>query len=246
MEPQLIVLGTAVFGAAALQAATGIGFGVIAGPVLLVALNDGAAIQISIMLNLVIALALAPSLWPKSDRQLLTRLLIGVLIGSPVGLLLYFSMDVVLLKSFAGLVVVFTLVLVLRGDRGPAPVQPNAGGGLEQASVGVMAGLMGSSLGMPGPVPAAWMLAKGFTKDTIRSTVLVMFVVAYGIALVLQLGLAEIGADTLRLTAMLVPATIGGIVVGRSLASRISESVFRWVLTTILALTAISLLSTLH
>ncbi len=62
MDQDFLVLNVAVFGASALQSATGIGFGVIAGPVLLVALNDGSAIQISIVLNLLIAAFLAPSL----------------------------------------------------------------------------------------------------------------------------------------------------------------------------------------
>ena len=63
MDQAFLILNLAVFGAAALQSATGIGFGVIAGPVLLIALNDGAAIQISILLNLLIAVILTPSLW---------------------------------------------------------------------------------------------------------------------------------------------------------------------------------------
>ena len=52
MELEIVVLMVAVFGASALQSATGIGFGVIAGPILLILLNDGSAIQISIVLNL--------------------------------------------------------------------------------------------------------------------------------------------------------------------------------------------------
>ena len=117
MEQEILVLGIAIFGASALQSATGIGFGVIAGPVLLIVLNDGSAIQISVLLNLLIATLLAPSLRQKSDRRLLKSLLIGLVIGSPLGLLIYLQMDIALLKSFAGFVVLFTLFLVLRGDR---------------------------------------------------------------------------------------------------------------------------------
>ncbi len=65
MEQEILVLGIAVFGASALQSATGIGFGIIAGPALLIVLNDGSAIQVSVMLNLLIALLLAPTLWQK-------------------------------------------------------------------------------------------------------------------------------------------------------------------------------------
>ena len=55
MATELLVLQVAVFGAALFQAATGTGFGVIAGPVILMALNDGSAIQVSIVLRLLIA-----------------------------------------------------------------------------------------------------------------------------------------------------------------------------------------------
>lgn len=245
MEQQILVLAIAIFGASVLQAATGIGFGVIAGPVLLIVLNDGAAIQISVVLNLLIALVLAPSLRQKSDRRLLKSLVIGLAIGSPLGLLIYLHMDIALLKSFAGLVVLFTLFLVLRGARASSSLQGNAAGSVEQVSVGVIAGIMGSSLAMPGPVPAAWMSARGLDKDTIRATILVMFVFAYTVALLLQFSLTEFSTDSMRLTAMLVPSTIAGILGGQFLSSRISEPTFRWLLAVILAFTAILLFATL-
>ena len=72
-----------------------------------------------------------------------------------------------------------------------------------------------------------------------------MFVFAYVVALALQFGLAGIGADTMRLSAMLAPSTIVGILVGRSLANRLTEQTFRYLLVIILASTAVILFSTL-
>ncbi len=244
MDLEFFALNIAVFGAAALQSATGIGFGVIAGPVLLIALNDGSAIQISIVLNLLIAMILTPSLWQQADRPLLAKLLIGLVIGSPLGLLVFVSLDIVFLKAFAGLAVVFTLFLTLRGNRAPSRLLQPAPGKVEQISIGVMAGIMGASLAMPGPIPAAWMSTRGFNKQTIRATILLMFVFAYTVALVLQFGLAGIGADTMTLSAMLAPSTVVGILVGRSLSSRLTEQTFRWLLVIILASTAMILFST--
>ena len=226
----------------ALQSSTGIGFGVIAGPVLLIVLNDGSAIQISVLLNLLIALSLAPSLRQKADLRLLKNLLIGLAIASPLGLLIYLRMDIGLLKSFAAVVVLFTLFLLAFGQRVSSILQSNAAGRFEQVSIGFIAGIMGGSLAMPGPVAAAWMSARGFGKDSIRATILVMFVVAYTIALLLQFLLAGISTDTLILTAMLIPPTLAGIVLGQILSSRISEVSFRWVLMIILAFTAFFLL----
>ena len=243
MDQHFLILNIAVFGAAALQAATGVGFGIIAGPILLIYLNDGSAIQISIVLNLLIALVLAPSLRQQADRQLLSRLLIGLAIGSPVGLLIFLNMNIVFLKAFAGLAIAYTLFVILRSNR--APSHALATKSIEQISIGVMSGIMGTSLAMPGPIPAAWMSTKGFSKDTIRATILVMFVFAYVVALALQFGLAGIGADTMRLSAMLAPSTIVGILVGRLLANRLTEQTFRYLLVIILASTAVILFSTL-
>jgi len=245
MDLEFIALNFAVFGAAALQSATGIGFGVIAGPVLLIALNDGSAIQISIVLNLLIALILTPSLWHQADRQLLAMLLIGLAIGSPLGLLIFLSIDIVFLKAFAGLAVVLTLFLTVRGSRTPASPLAKTPRHVEKISIGVLSGIMGASLAMPGPIPAGWMSTRGFNKETIRATILVMFVFAYLIALVLQFGLAGIGADSMKLTLMLAPSTVVGTLVGRLLTSRLTEQTFRWLLVTILASTAIILFSTL-
>ena len=245
MDQDFLILNFAVFGASALQSATGIGFGVIAGPVLLVALNDGSAIQISIVLNLLIAALLAPSLWQAMDRRLLPKLLIGLAIGSPLGLLIFVGLDIVFLKAFAGLAVVFTLFLTLRGNRAASHMSQPTHGKVEQISVGVMAGIMGASLAMPGPIPAAWMSTRGYGKETIRATILLMFVFAYSVALVLQLGLAGIGADTFRLCLMLSPSTVVGILAGRLLSKHLTERTFRWLLVIILASTAIILFSTL-
>ena len=245
MGQELLILSIAVFGASVLQSATGIGFGVVAGPLLLIVLNDSAAIQVSVALNLLIAVILAPSLWRIADRKLLRSLLIGLAVGSPIGLVMFLYADIAWLKIFAGVVVLFTLVLLLRGNRADA-VSVSAGvGQVEKVGVGFVAGIMGGVLAMPGPVPAAWMSAKGYDKDTIRATILVMFVVAYSFALVLQLSLAEVSANTLRLTAALVPATVAGVFVGKVLSQRISEATFRNLITIVLTLTFVLLFGTL-
>ena len=154
MDQVILILIIAAFGASALQSATGIGFGVIAGPALLIALNDGSAIQISVLLNLLIALLLGPSLWQKFDRQLLKFLFIGLAIGTPLGLYIYLHMNIALLKLFAGLTVLLTLLMVVRGNRASSPAQTAAPGIVERITDGVVSVIMCVSLSMPVPVPA--------------------------------------------------------------------------------------------
>lgn len=242
MNQDLLILNFAVFAASALQSATGIGFGVIAGPILLIALNDGSAIQVSIVLNLLIAALLAPSIRRKADLPVLKKLLVGLIIGAPIGFLIFLKLDVALLKAFAGIAVIFTLIMTIRGYQASPDRSGSAPGDAEQVSIGVVAGLMGASLAMPGPIPAAWMSVTGFGKETVRATILMMFLFAYSIALALQFSGAGISSDTLRLCLVLVPATVVGIVAGRLLAHRISERLFRRILVIVLTATALALL----
>jgi uncharacterized membrane protein YfcA len=245
MDPEFIGVNLAVLAAAALQSATGIGFGIIAGPILLVALNDGSAIQVSILLNLIIAGLLTPMLWRDVDRLLLRRLVAGLLIGSPFGVWLFLVMNIAWLKSVAAVAVVMMLILTARNHRRRVPPEPVATGNAEQGSMGLIAGLMGGSLGIPGPVPAAWMSARGYGKDAVRATILAMFVFSYLVALLLQLLMADIRPETFRLALTLSPATVAGIIAGRWLGTHLTEEIFRTILLVVLAATVILLLISL-
>ena len=245
MDPQIILLNIAVIAAAALQSATGIGFGVIAGPILLIVLNDGSAIHISIMLNLLIALLVAPSLRQHTSIPVLKNLAIGIAVGSPIGLLVFLSISTALLKVLAGIAVVLTLYFTVRRNQSRSASNDTSPTSTESVSIGMVAGIMGACLAMPGPIPAAWMSARGFHKDAIRATILSMFIFAYAIALGLQFALAGIDVATMRFTAFLAPATILGMVIGKAVSRRISAKLFRKILLTVLALTAVVLFSSL-
>jgi len=245
MELEMILLMVAVFGASALQSATGIGFGVIAGPILLILLNNGSAIQISIVLNLLIASLLTPTLWRQADKPLLKNLVAGLAIGSPLGLLIFLNVDIVLLKLGAGIAVLLTLYMIVHGIRSETRTTTPGPGRVEQVTIGAVAGIMGVCLAMPGPVPAAWMASKGFPKESIRATILAMFVVSYTVALGLQAGLVGVGPEVSGFSLRLAPATVLGVLVGQFFSRRITERTFRWILVTVLVFTAIVLFSSL-
>ncbi len=243
MGYELIIMNLAVFGAAALQSATGIGFGIIAGPVMLLVLGSGEAIQISIVLNILIAGWLMPSLRADADQFLVRKFLIGSIIGIPAGLYVFLIVDIVLLKALAGLAVLMTVFFVLRGNGITATTIRRESNDRQAVPVGVVSGLMGGSLGMPGPVPAAWMSATGHDKRTIRASILMLFVFSYAATFLLQVPLAGVSAQTILTCVYLAPATIMGILFGRVLAKWLTEQVFRWLLVVILFATAGLLLS---
>ncbi len=239
MDAAMLALQVSVLVAALLQAATGIGFGVLAGPVILLALNSGSAIQISMLLSLLIALVLTPSLWRRVDWILLKRILFGSLAGFPLGILVFRAVNIDTLKLLAG-AAVFYMALSAAGALGGS----RPGVGTQRArdvGVGVLSGAMNTSLAMPGPPVAARMAVLRHSKDTIRATVLVTFVFSYILAVAFQAALVGIARETLALTASLAPATLGGVVLGRLVAGRFTEQGFRIAIAVLLAATSLSL-----
>ena len=242
MDPYVLALHLAVFAAALLQAATGIGFGLIAGPIILIVTNSGSAIQVSILLSLVIALVLAPSLHSRADRVLLKRLLIGTVPGLPLGIYVFTLVGVDMLKLLAGLAVLFMALIttgVLKFSRNEDSA---ANGRAADLGIGVVSGAMCSSLGMPGPVVAARMMVLEQSKETLRATVLVLFVFSYIAAIAAQAAMVGLSHDGLILTATLAPATLIGVFCGKLVVEWISERAFRRIISFMLIATALSLL----
>ena len=242
MDNYVLALHLAVFAASFFQAATGIGFGLIAGPIILMVTNNGSAIQVSILLSLLIALVLAPSLYGRTDKILLKRLLIGTLPGLPLGIAVFLLAGVDGLKLLAGLAVLF-MALITTGVLKFLPKHgaPDNARAMDLA-VGVVSGAMCSSLGMPGPVVAARMMVLEQPKHTLRATVLVMFVFSYIAAIAVQAAMVGLSGDGLTLTATLAPATLVGVFCGKFSVEWISERAFRRIISVMLLATAASLL----
>ena len=242
MDPLTLLLHAVVLAAALLQTATGIGFGVIAGPVILLALNSGSAIQVSILLNLFISVLLAPFLMGRLKKNLLMRLLIGTAIGMPVGIVIFQLVSVDVLKLLAGLAVLLMALSTMGLFRSAKADNGNSREHRADYIIGVLSGAMSSALAMPGPVVAAHMSGRAHNKEAIRATILIMFVFSFGAALGFQAALVGVAGETWLLTAKLLPATLAGMILGRFVLSWINEQIFRRLIILVLLATSISLL----
>lgn len=246
LDAAFLILLAAVLGASALQSATGIGYGVIAGPIMLVVLNGTQAFQISAIHNLLIALILAPFVYRMLDRTILKLLIAGSCLGIPAGFVLYLSTGVMTLKLISAAVVSMIAVSLARSMlTEPAPANSALPRPAERIAVGLIGGLMSGILAMPGPVVSTWMSIRGWGKDAIRSTVLTFFVFAYGTTLALQLLFADVTVDTLMLSLVLSPIVVLGVGLGYIAARFVSERVFRVILLAVLIATVCSLLFSL-
>ena len=246
----LVLLGGATVLAAMLQTATGIGFGLIAGPFVLMALQGREAIEATALLSLLITLALAPRLMASANRRDLVNLSLGCAVGLPVGAMVYLYADIVMLKLGAATLILFTLFMMFypvrvasdgQGARAPSSGAQASGGRTGGLLAGLSAGVLGACLAMPGPIAAVFMIRQGRGKTVVRATMLTFFVFALGAALALQIFIDGLSPRVLQVSAFLAPACALGLILGHFAVKRISERVFLRLLQIVLIATVLSL-----
>lgn len=229
-----------IFVAAMFQTATGIGFALIAGPFLLMYMQDGSAIQISVLLNLLMSVVLAPMMVKHVHWPSLRHLGVGLIGGLPLGIVLFIWADLTLLKLGAAAFIALALIPFLR----PPVVQGMHERSRSGVVSGVVAGVMTGFAAMPGPAASFYLTGlQNLPRDIARSTIYAYFVLSYGAALVLHTTLTGVADRTLVTSAWFMPAAAAGMLAGIPLARRLSQKWFRLAVAATLLLTAVTLIA---
>lgn len=236
-----VLLVGSVFAASVLQTVTGIGFGVIAGPVLLVTMASLGAIQVSILLSFLIALALSPITIPRVQGPLLRPLFLGICIGTPFGAIAFFLLPLETLKLVAALIVgLMTFIAAGLLARYPVFERDSTG---RRIFAGTVCGFLNATLAMPGPPVAAYATAIKSDKRTIQATTLVTFLLAYPVAFGFQTLAVGLSGEAFSTALRLLTPTLAGVCTGLYLAPRVPERGFRWATITFLAFSVVLLLA---
>ena len=244
----LVLLSGVTLLAAVVQSTLGFGFTLLAVSFFLLILQSATAIQLLIVLNLVISLWVGRTLWRNVPRDLWIKLVAGAMVGFPAGLVLFYYASVDQLKvGVAVAILVFVPLLAFR--RRSVPEQ---GASLpiyrlsSSVGVGVLAGAMTTSLGMPGPVLVLYLTAHGADKDALRAISLTFFAVAYAVALLLQALTFGVDGEVWTMAVVLVPVAAVGAQLGHQLSRRVTESTFRRAVLVLIGATGVyTLLTTL-
>ncbi|MBT6156600.1 MAG: sulfite exporter TauE/SafE family protein [Planctomycetaceae bacterium] len=210
----------AVFFAALIQSATGIGFGLIAMPFLLIALAGTQAVQITVILSLGMSVMLCIRTYRDCDVKALRTLMIGGAVGLPFGLTGFLFLDPIYLKLLAGAVVLlFAISIVWQPVVRATETKPSSP---IFFGASILSGAMAVCLAMPGPAVIGPLREHCDSNRSVRSTIFAYFVLAYVAAFGLQMGFADISTETMWISLILVPAMVIGISAGHLLAPRLS------------------------
>ncbi|GLQ09854.1 hypothetical protein GCM10007913_17860 [Devosia yakushimensis] len=180
-----------------------------------------------------------PWVWRGFDPKRLWPLLIGGLIGVPVGVLLLQWLDPTLFKFGLGLfLLVYCPLLLLL----PAGYTWPHGGRLADGASGLIGGVLGGIGGMSGAVPALWTTVRGWDKDTQRG-VMQAFNIAMHVSTLTVYGFSGvITAQTLTMFAWIGPALALPAIMGVLLFRRLNAIAFRRLILSLLLVSGVSLI----
>jgi uncharacterized membrane protein YfcA len=223
MTPLLAVAALAIFAGAAVQAATGFGFALLAAPLAFAALDAHEAIGLLLLLGIEIGI-LTLATEGRRPQPMLRRsaiVLVWALPAAVAGVAVLRALDAVTLQIAVSIGVAATLVV-----RHRAPAQPRGAEPRWAAPVtGLSAGALVTSTNTSGPPLLLYLLGRGDEPMTVRDTLTVC-----------QLGLSVIGAIAILATgtsdavprgwlvALFVPLVLLAHLAGRPLFAHLAET----------------------
>ncbi|MDP6788134.1 MAG: sulfite exporter TauE/SafE family protein [Rhodospirillales bacterium] len=238
------LLTTVSFVAALVQASTGFGFAIVAVPFYLIILGSLTAIQVSLMVTLVITVVIAMRVWHAAPPALLGRLVVGTLVGFPLGIVAYRHADLETAKLAVGLLITGFAAWLFLAQRGRPVVENPATHPFADVAIGIVSGAMTTSLGMPGPVILIYLSLLATGKEAMRATMLALFVFSNAGAIAFQEWQVGIDGATWTMAAILIPAGLVGAAVGHGVSRYLNQRTFRSAVLAILAATGLYMLWT--
>ena len=242
MEPDaatLMMLALATAAGAAVQAATGFGFAILAAPVFLAVLGSTEAVPILIALHVGQSALIVPRVWAGVPWRHAAWLGLGAALGCPLGLLAFQSLDVRQLKLAAGLVILGVAGLVALRRRTPPPPSGTAVTGsrpLATFLTGTLSGALTALLVMPGPPLMVHLLRHPLPYEVARALSLTFFAACYVALLTLHMTADSMSRSAWGVVAWLLAPMLVGTIWGLRLARHLATRHFARVLNALLLL----------
>ncbi len=244
-----LVLATAVAAGAAVQAATGFGFAILAAPVFLAVLNSTSAVPILVALHVVQCIVLVPRVAGGVPWPLFRPLVLGALLGCPLGLLVFHALDVRLMKLAIGVIILFVAAMLawrrLRPairDAGTSTTSAIQRSRLALGFTGALSGALTAVLVMPGPPLMVHMLRHPLPPAAARSLSILFFAGCYVAVLLAHVATGSLVSEDWRTILRLTVPVLAGTFAGLRLAPWLAERHFAPVLTALLLLAGLGAL----
>ena len=236
ISTMIVLAGAAAAGFA--QGVSGFAFSLVALSIWAWAVEPQLAAPMAVFGALAGQLVALPWVWRGFDLRKLLPLVLGGLIGVPIGALLLPWLDPSLFRFGLGLFLLLYCPLMLRLP--DSFVWPH-GGSAADGAAGLAGGILGGLAGISGPIPTLWTTLRGWDKDTQRG-VLQAFNIAMHVATLTAYSFSgAIGAETLAMFALIAPAVAIPAIMGVLLFRRLATRTFRHLILLLLLVSGLTL-----
>ena len=217
------VLGAVViFGAHVVFGLAGFGVGLVAMAFLPFVMTPATAVVLLTVYAMIFAAVLFVPLRREFTPRAIGALLLGSVLGTPAGVWILAVAPAPLVNRLIGLMLVIVVTVEFAG-KFPRRLE----GTRWAIGTGVLSGLLGGAVGLPGPPVVVWFAAQDWSARTFKANLQAFFIVNQAVILAGYWLAGLLTAEVMRLTAAYLAPALAGILLGMSLFNRVDPIRFR-------------------
>ena len=175
-----------------------------------------------LIIDFVAALPLAPNAWKHADRKATAVMVLGALVGVPIGTYFLSRLDPVTTRWIISGFVFALLMLLLSGWRYRGKDYPTISVG-----IGALSGFCSGLAQTGGPPIVGYWLGRPIASGIARANILLFFAASDFFSVVSYALTGLITADAIRFSLLVGPVYAIGVGIGAALFGRASEALFR-------------------
>jgi len=196
------------------------------------------AIAVLTIYTVVFAIAIFVPVRRHLAPRSVTRLLVGTVLGTPLGVWILVACPASTLNRIIGGVLVVVVLLEWAGG-----YPERLAGRWWGLGAGFVAGIMGGAVGMPGPPVVLYSTAQGWSPQTIKANLQVFFLVNQAVILAGYWRAGLLTGDVWRLSVSFAVPAAAGTVLGILLFNHVDHASFRRVVFAVLLVSGLVLLT---
>jgi uncharacterized membrane protein YfcA len=237
MSAPLLIAVLGVFAASVLRGFTGFGFGLVAVPLLSLALPPMQVVPFVTVLQVLVGLSNVRSACSLADWRAVLGLVPGLVLGVPVGLLVLTSVPPNGVRLVTGLLIAVSVVVLWRRLR--LPPRPSHAVTL---AAGLVSGVMNGLASMGGPPVVVYFLALAHGAAVVRASSIVYFLFAAIVTAVPMAFRGLVDREILVWSAASIPVLLLGSALGSWAFRRVGTAYHRLTTFVVLSLLAAALI----
>jgi hypothetical protein len=232
----LAVSSVAIFGAAIVRGFSGFGFSLLSITAITLVMPQTEIVPSIFLLEIAASLHLIPSIWREIHWRSLGFLMLGCIIGTPIGVTALANVPAAPMTLAMSVLVAGTAVMMLRGfhlEKTPGPVATTA--------TGAASGLLNGAFGIGGPPVVLFFFSTPGAAAIGRASVIAYFIGTDTMGLAWDAYHQLITKQTFVQAGLWLLPLLAGVTIGAKFFRHISEPVFRrWVLRLLMLLALLS------